>query len=281
MISVSGYQPDVTTAERDFTMSELLPPTGRFSFDHIRHVRADGSEFWSAREMGAMMGYADWRNLRDAVSRAMAACVNAGSNVDDAFTQVAQLVAANNLGPQSREDYELSRYGSYLVAMNGDPRKPEVAKAQAYFAIQTRVAETAAARPTVELSRKEVLLLALAAEERAEIAEDRVKELAPSAEAWTALADAEGDYSVRDAAQVLAREGVEIGERRLFALIRQLKWVDRTDAPYQRYVDQGLMARRIRRWDDPRDGKSYSSWQLRITVKGLQRLRGIVALGEA
>ena len=35
-------------------------------------------------------------------------------------------------------DYNLSHFACYLIAQNGDPRKPEIANAQKYFAILAR-----------------------------------------------------------------------------------------------------------------------------------------------
>lgn len=159
---------------------QLYNHGGQSPFDTIKQVRPDGSEFWSARDLMDSMGYSYWKNFETPLNRAMTTARNEGLPVEILFTRTGK----KSLMGRPKEDYELARYAAYLVAMNGDPNMPKVAAAQSYFAIQTRVAETAPAKSPAELSRKEILLLALEAEERAEQAEAQVKELTPAATAF-------------------------------------------------------------------------------------------------
>lgn len=111
-------------------------------FDAIRRVRPDGSEYWSARELMTVMAYGTWERFKNPLTRATASASNQGVSVDREFRR-----SAKNSATKPMEDFELTRFAAYLVAMNGDPNKPEVAAAQAYFAIRTREAETATALP--------------------------------------------------------------------------------------------------------------------------------------
>lgn len=120
-------------------MSADLMPRDGSPFDAIRRTRPDGSEYWSARELMPLMGYATWRNFLVPVERAMKAAENQGHDAASNFAGSRKIS-----GSKPGNDFELSRFAAYLVAMNGDPNKVEVAAAQAYFAIQTRTAEVAA-----------------------------------------------------------------------------------------------------------------------------------------
>lgn len=50
-------------------------------FENIKYVRQDGSEYWSARELAAVLDYSQWRNFRKVIDRAMIACENSGHEV--------------------------------------------------------------------------------------------------------------------------------------------------------------------------------------------------------
>ena len=105
-------------------------------FEDIKHVREDGSEFWSARELALALDYVEWRNFSKVIDRAMIACENSGHIISHDFVEVNKIVEAGATS-KSIKDYELSRYACYLIVQNGDPRKEVIALGQTYFAIQT------------------------------------------------------------------------------------------------------------------------------------------------
>lgn len=98
-----------------------------------------GEDRWSARWLMGKMGYPRWADFEPVVERAKIAAHNQGFNVRTLFR-----VDPEKTGGRPRVDYSVTRFAAYLIAMNGDPRKPEVAAAQTYFAVKTREAETSA-----------------------------------------------------------------------------------------------------------------------------------------
>lgn len=115
--------------------------SGQSPFDEIVHVEDDGTEWWSAREMIPYLGYASWRNLENALSKARSACRNSGQQTSDHFADVRNMVDIGSGAFRPITDVHMTRFGCYLLAMNSDPDKAEVAAAQRYFALMTRAAE--------------------------------------------------------------------------------------------------------------------------------------------
>lgn len=138
---------------------EMTIATPATPFESTRRFREDGSEFWSARELMGLLGYEKWERFEGALDRAKISAEaqgdsdywlpGAGKPIH--FFEASHVTTSGKGRAQVATDVHLSRFACYLVAMNGDPRKPEIAAAQRYFAIRTRQAEKVEAAAKIEM----------------------------------------------------------------------------------------------------------------------------------
>ena len=103
----------------------------------LKHLTATEKEYWLAREIYPALGYT-WEGFEGVITRAMDACSGVGILPENHFRHTSTMVVLGSGAKRNVVNYFLSRAACYLIAINGDPSKPEVAAAQAYFAVQTR-----------------------------------------------------------------------------------------------------------------------------------------------
>ncbi len=113
-------------------------PTTPMGFEDLRRTNEFGAEYWSARDLQPLLGYSQWRRFEDAIRRAMTSCEQSGNECDYHFAGAGKPIVGGKGAVQEVSDFHLSRFACYLIAQNGDPRKPAIAQAQKYFAIQAR-----------------------------------------------------------------------------------------------------------------------------------------------
>ncbi|WP_430332731.1 phage antirepressor KilAC domain-containing protein [Rhodococcus sp. ACT016] len=259
-------------------MRDISLPDEESPFDRIRRVRPDGAEFWTARELMALMGYARWENFMTPVERAMKTAENQNMNADTIF-----LRSQEKTGGRPREDFELARYAAYLVAMNGDPNIKNVAEAQHYFAIRTREAEvgTVADRGTVpDLSTPAgVLAMAerftqtarqlVATAARADAAEQQLAVDAPKVEAYEQFMDSTGTYAVGSVAKMIGSS-----QNKLYADLRAcgvfIAGGAMRNTPYQRYMHHFTVKATSYTRSDGTEGTSYTT---RVRPSGVDFIR--------
>jgi DNA-damage-inducible protein D len=135
-----------------------LPAVRQKTFEELKQVNQYGAEYWNARDLQPLLGYTQWRRFEDAVNRAKTSCRQSGNTPEHHFAGAGKMIILGKGGTREVSDYHLSRFACYLIAQNGDPRKPEIANAQKYFAVQTRRQEisdaVAADRERLELRKQ-------------------------------------------------------------------------------------------------------------------------------
>ena len=110
-------------------------------FEQIRQVDENGNEFWSARDLGKVLEYSEFRHFVPVIDRAKEACKNSGLLIENHFEDMLDMVKIGSGAERAVESIKLSRYACYLIVQNADPSKEIVATGQTYFAIQTRIQE--------------------------------------------------------------------------------------------------------------------------------------------
>lgn len=134
---------------------ENLPAIGNKSFEDLRQTNDHGAEYWSARDIQSLLGYNQWRRFENAIQKAITSCAQSGNEANHHFAGAGKPIPGGKGAVQVVPDFHLSRFACYLIAQNGDPRKPQIALAQKYFAIQTRRQELSDAQAR-DLERLEV-----------------------------------------------------------------------------------------------------------------------------
>lgn len=206
-------------------------------FDGIRRIDENGTEYWLATELLTILGYKSKKRQLETVERAIVSCLNQGLERLDHFAEVVQMA---QIGGSSAErpvltDYKLTRLACYLTAMNGDPRKPEVAAAQSYFALKTREAETTV--PTRLPTAKELAYMLIAAEEAREALEAQI-EADSAATALGRIIEESTSQNMRigDFAKILG----DVGQNEYFDELRLEGIImPGSTLPYQRYISAG------------------------------------------
>ena len=109
-------------------------------FNNLCHEE-NNIEYWYARDIMEPLGYKQYIKFQDAIERAKESCIASNHPINAHFINVQRPVDIGSGAVRVIDDIMLTRYAAYLIALNGDPRKPEIAFAQQYFIQQTRKVE--------------------------------------------------------------------------------------------------------------------------------------------
>ena len=238
-----------------------------FNFDGapIRVLEISGDPWFVGNDVAEALGYAKPRNAVAQHCKKATNCgaLNQGPLDLDPQTKIIpegdvyRLIVRSNL--PSAERFE---------ALVMDEILPTIRKTGSYGVQQAA---------TIDLDDPAQLVPLLTSyAQRTQIAEAKVTEMTPKAEAFDRLDTAEGDLTVRPASKVL-----NYPERKLTRWLELNRWAFRQNGrgPLQAYVDKrnvGYLSHRLRHFDDPKTGEPKVEVTLMITPKGLAKLAKVL-----
>ena len=105
--------------------------------------------------------------------------------------------------------------------------------------------------------------------------EQKVVADAPKVDFFNAVITSTSIHSVREVAQ-----SIGTGQNRLFAFMRQQRWVDRHNTPYQGRVESGLLVAEPHSYKCPETGERKTKFTCKVTGKGFTKLQSLWASRE-
>lgn len=162
--------------------------------------------------------------------------------------------------PQNKQEYKMfllttSQAKQVLVRESKMVRKAVIAY----------IEKLESAKPK-ELSRKEILLLALESEERAIAAETKLLEAKPKIEFYDQVANTTSSFDMKEVSAMLK---LSYGRNILFKKLREAKVLMNNNLPYRVLIDEGKFIVVETKWI----GQPTATTQTRITQKGLDWLQ--------
>ncbi len=243
-------------------MTEIVPLAFAFEGREVRvEVDHDGLPWWVISDVCSAL---DIANVGNTVSR-----------LDEADIRTTDVRS----GGQRRAVKVVNESGLFDLIL--DSRKPEARRFRRWVTsdVLPQIRKTGtyspAATPVVLPTTRELALLVLAAEDRADaqaaradVAEQRNAELEPKAAAADALAEADGVLSIGAVANMF-----EIGRQKFFDLLRDEKILMRDRRPYQEYVSWFRVATKTY---ESSDGHRHAYYLSQLYPSGAVRLHALL-----
>ena len=102
-------------------------------FEQIKKRKVGGKEYWSSRDLCAVLGYSTYQKFTRIINKAIAIANNKGFNVSEHFNQTVEMVKVGSGSFRKVENIHLSRIACLIIAENADGKKPQVQMAREYF----------------------------------------------------------------------------------------------------------------------------------------------------